>query len=417
MLQGRSYFCMLKPNNIEDDESTCLRKSAVIYGANASGKSQLLRSIVAMKTAVVNSFRDDDVIPFLWSQRFAFSEEAKDVPLKMQMIIEDGNVYYRYGFEIKDSVIEREWLYIQQEYCNKEDLAFERNGKRIEVYPEIFQNAEAVKGNTRRNALFLSTASMMNVRQATVVRNWFRTNIIFLDNNELDGILNYTSKLFAHEKELAIALKNFMCGIDLGIVDIDIKEQDFDLSREEETIEMRMIKQQMKLYNIPNDIKVQALRASTSHKYYSNHAEKGIVSFPFKKESLGTQKVFALLGPWIRVLKTNGVLLVDEFGASLHTMLSSELLNVFNFCNRGGAQLIMSTHDVTLLAPKHFSRDQIWFVEKNKYGESSLYSLCEFKYEEQNGFGMEGDYLKGRFGAIPFVGRAKRFVEDYAEEK
>ena len=139
-------------------------------------------------------------------------------------------------------------------------------------------------------------------------------------------------------------------------------------------------------------------------------------------ESLGTNKLFALLGPWFDTLKNGGVLIVDEYGASLHTQLSLKLINLFHSkMNLYGAQLIMSTHDTNLLRKDLLRRDQIWFVEKDKLGSSDLYSLVEYKVNQatsvRNDASFEKDYLLGKYGAIPYFGNIEKFITDYGKEE
>lgn len=148
----------------------------------------------------------------------------------------------------------------------------------------------------------------------------------------------------------------------------------------------------------------------------------GNESLNFKFESLGTTKLFALLGPFFDTIQNGGVLIIDEFGTSLHTQLSVELLKLFySTMNVLGAQLIITTHDTNLLRKDLLRRDQIWFAEKSSEGVSDLYSLVEYKINQANSVRNDAsfskDYLLGRYGAIPYFGNIDKFIKEYGSKK
>jgi hypothetical protein len=131
------------------------------------------------------------------------------------------------------------------------------------------------------------------------------------------------------------------------------------------------------------------------------------------QESEGTQKVFALAGPLVDALKNGKVLIIDEFDARIHPLISRAIVELFNSneTNPSNAQLIFMTHDTNLLSNKLFRRDQIWFVEKNRYGATDLYSLAEYKVRNDASF--ESDYIKGRYGAIPYIGNLNHLIDSH----
>lgn len=142
----------------------------------------------------------------------------------------------------------------------------------------------------------------------------------------------------------------------------------------------------------------------------------------FKFESLGTTKLFALLGPFFDTIHNGGILIIDEFGTSLHTQLSIELLKLFySTMNASYAQLIITTHDTNLLRKDLLRRDQIWFIEKTSKGVSDLYSLVEYKINQANSVRNDAsfskDYLLGRYGAIPYFGNLDKFISEYGKEE
>jgi AAA15 family ATPase/GTPase len=133
-----------------------------------------------------------------------------------------------------------------------------------------------------------------------------------------------------------------------------------------------------------------------------------------EQESEGTQKVFALAGPLVDTLKDGKVLIIDEFDARIHPLISRAIVELFNSneTNPNNAQLIFMTHDTNLLSNKLFRRDQIWFTEKNRYGATDLYSLAEYKVRNDASF--ESDYIKGRYGAIPYIGNLNHLIDSHA---
>jgi hypothetical protein len=131
------------------------------------------------------------------------------------------------------------------------------------------------------------------------------------------------------------------------------------------------------------------------------------------QESEGTQKVFALAGPLVDTLKNGKVLIIDEFDARIHPLISRAIVELFNSneSNSNNAQLIFMTHDTNLLSNRLFRRDQIWFTEKNRYGATDLYSLAEYKIRNDASF--ESDYIKGRYGAIPYIGNLNHLLDSH----
>lgn len=137
---------------------------------------------------------------------------------------------------------------------------------------------------------------------------------------------------------------------------------------------------------------------------FLHNTGKGAVSLDLADESQGTQKLFAFSGPWLDVLTQGKVLVVDELNTSLHPLLVRHLVNLFHNAktNLRNAQLLITTHDTSLLDPDIYRRDQVWFTEKDTHGATHLYSLVEFKPRKNEAF--ERGYLKGRYGALPFIG-------------
>ena len=140
--------------------------------------------------------------------------------------------------------------------------------------------------------------------------------------------------------------------------------------------------------------------------FHSNTLTNENISFPLKEESDGTQRFFQLLGPWLEAVHDGYTVFIDELEASLHPLLTRELIKFIQDPrnNKTGAQLVFATHDVTLLDPELFRRDQIWFTEKDKGAATNLYSISDYNERKpRKGEAMQKGYLAGRYGAIPIL--------------
>ena len=218
---------------------------------------------------------------------------------------------------------------------------------------------------------------------------------------------------------------NFIKIIDLGIQDIAVKENFIDNLSDSTTIPndplLKKIVGGISEAMNPSGNKIRELNILAMHNKYEGDNVVDKVTLPFQNESIGTVKIFALLGPWLDTLANGGILIVDEFGASIHTKLALELIRLFQSkLNNGDAQLIVATHDTNLLRKDLLRRDQIWFAEKDERGISDLYSLVEYKINQatsvRNDATFSKDYLHGKYGAIPYFGNIEKFIADYSVE-
>lgn len=373
-----------------------LLRSVVMYGANASGKSNVIRALSTMKHLAVNSFsklKEGQAIPVT---PFLLDSEMSQRPSEFEItFIEDGT-RYQYGFTATPKQFMEEWLVAYPE--GKPQKWFERLfNKETNAYEWQFSRnftgqKEIIKTSTRTNALFLSTAIQLNNEQLRPVFSWF--------TNKLDVIkpgtsinLQFTLDRCASEDDKR-NIMSFMNAADISIVDINIEKQVWDPS--------------LVLPGIPPDMRDKVMgelrgRMIPIIKFVHN-SNGGVVSFDLKEESQGTQKLFAYAGPWLDVLAKGKVLIVDELDTSLHPLLMRHLVGLFHNseANSKNAQLVVTTHDTTLLDSDIYRRDQIWFAEKDQSGASKLYSLLEFSPRKNEAF--ERGYLKGRYGALPFIG-------------
>ncbi len=394
-----------------------LLKTAAIYGANGSGKSNLLYAMAFFKRLILDSFKDDSILQKARDLVYQFSVESKEEPSSFEMMFIIDDVRYRYGFEILNESIESEWLFLKPLSSIRESYCFKREKKNITVNPKTFKGAGGLSGKTRHNALFLSTCAQFNVEVSMTIKEWFRKRFNILSGIN-DDTIHYTANQYLHNPEMRSLIIDFIKLIDLGINDIAIKESAGENLPEPVSQFIEILAQNPAFSSSEMD-EIKKFEILSEHKRYDHGQLKDTMLTPFGIESLGTKKIFALLGPWFDTIINGGVLLIDEFGASLHTKLSIELIKVFQSGLNKRGQLVFTTHDTNLLRGELLRRDQIWFTEKNEYGVSDLYSLVEYKINQassvRNDASYNKDYLLGKYGAIPYFGNIAQFLSDFSD--
>jgi uncharacterized protein len=402
-----------KETNTITSERHTLLKGAVIYGANASGKSNFIRAMSTMKRIVMHSFNQSstgtlDITPFL------LNTETENSPSHFEVLFEILNVRYRYGFEITNKEVVSEWLFEAKK--NAEKLLFVREGDGIEV-SSSFKEAENLESKTRDNALFLSVIDQFNGVTAKRIMNWFN-NFIIISGLTHENYELITLKML-EKGDVTQIMSDFYFTLELGFDGISVKKEKLNpksvLEIGQESIARSFIKDTEDGYHF--DIK-------TFHHKYDKHDNKaGEIEFNMRsQESAGTNKVFNISGPVFDVLHHGGVLVIDELDSSLHPLMTLAITRLFNSEkeNSKNAQLIFSTHDTNLFSYGKYRRDQIYFVEKDKYGASDLYSLVEYREEDGNKVrkdrSFESDYIQGRYGAIPYIGDISKIVAEWQEK-
>ncbi|MGL5328777.1 MAG: AAA family ATPase [Peptostreptococcaceae bacterium] len=381
-------------------------KSTFLYGPNGGGKSNLIKGIQYMRSLVMGSVLEPRLLRI--NEPFRLNNTSKELPTTFEMSFIIEETLYTYGFEIYKNTISREWLYKKQK---RETLLFERtspNYEDINLSSE-FKSAEEIKKHTRKDALFLTTASMLNISKATEIIDWFsKLNILMNSSSDY----NHSTIDYIEEKEeIKDIILDYLKKADIGIdgIDYDIQNVDIDENEREELLNNFRNSNNINIDNSKINMSAQKVEINTKHNIYNEKKEVvGEVQLPFEKyQSEGTKKLFALLGPILKSLHEGDVLIIDEIDSKLHPSIVRFIISMFNSIdkNKNNGQLICNTHDVMLLQ-EDIRRDQIWFVEKNQYGESEIYSLSDFKGVRKNDSILK-KYLLGVYGAIPFK-RGKR---------
>ena len=398
--------------NIISTERSALLKGAVIYGANASGKSNFIRAMSTMRRLVLLSF-DKSSTNVLGVTPFLLNTETEKAPSFFETVFIINDIRYRYGFEADDKKIHAEWLFEAIMSAEKPLFLREENG--IEVMKN-FPEGKGLEERTRDNALFLAVADQFNGKIAKRIMQWFN-NFNTISGLSHEGYKGVTFEMLEN-KQTSLALLDFYKKLDLGFDDITIIKKIFDPKELPYDIPESLVKQ------LVTDLEgAFKMDIRTIHKKY-NAKDKvvGKVEFDMRsQESAGANKLFNISGPMFDVLNGGGVLVVDELDDSLHPLLTLAVTKLFNSkeFNRNNAQLVFATHDTNLLYYGNYRRDQIYFVEKNQYGASDMYALVEYKEEGKTirkDRSFEKDYIKGRYGAIPFIGNLSNIVTEWQEK-
>jgi AAA15 family ATPase/GTPase len=402
-----------KETNTITSERHTLLKGAIIYGANASGKSNFIRAMSTMKRIVMLSFSQSStkelgVTPFL------LNTETEKSPSYFEVLFEILGIRYRYGFEVTDKEVVGEWLYESKK--NAEKFLFIRLRDGIEVSPS-YKEAENLESKTRDNALFLSVIDQFNGVVAKRIMNWFN-NFITISGLTHENYELVTFKML-DKKNTAKILENFYDQLDLGFEGLSINKEKFNPKRIPEDAPEALVKLLVKDLEGAFRFKIKTLHK----KFDKNNKKIGEVEFDMRsQESAGTNKMFNISGPIFDVLQDGGVLVVDELDSSLHPLMTLAITRLFNSDkdNSKNAQLIFSTHDTNLFSYGKYRRDQIYFVEKDKYGASDLYSLVEYREEDgtkvRKDRSFENDYIEGRYGAIPYIGEISKIITEWQEK-
>jgi hypothetical protein len=401
------------PENTFKHGRYSLLKSIVIYGANASGKSNLIYAIAEMRKIVKASSKMSStdvfgVTPFL------LHAGMEEKPCFFEILILIDHIRYRYGFEISPTKVHTEWLYWSK--AQSEKPLFIREGNVIEV-SQNFSEGKGLLEKTRENALFLAVCDQFNGNISGKILKWF-TNCNTISGWVHENYRLITSKMLSNEAYRP-ALLDFLKKLDLGFEEVLVEEERFNPESLPENMppEKRM--------RITSELEgKKRLIFKTIHDIYSHEGERtGQRAFDLDtQESSGTNKIFDLLGPFFNTLMDGKVLVVDELDAKLHPLLTRALVFLFNSteANPLNAQLIFATHDTNLLTYGNFRRDQIYFVEKDNQGATSLYSLIEYK--ENGGTvrkdrSFENDYVQGKYGAIPYLGDFSTLFQVWQDNK
>lgn len=391
------------PNNVMETELPGLEgirllRAVGVYGANASGKTNILKALKFLGHFVENSATELDEGDATGVEPFMLSAECPDQPAEFALRFVVEGVRYHFALVLDRTRVlyeslsafpegsERVWY---ERSWNEELDAYEWSPKR----PTGFKRDPNIVGYTRQNALFLSTAAKWNNEQIAPVYLWFKQRLRFLRVNAdfpplSPGVTTSYMNRGSNERNDVVRLLRHG---DVGI--LSAKATEHQITKEDLP------------QNFPEEFAEQILKEGKRVEVTLGHRGSEGREFPlsWEEESSGTQKLFSLAGPWLEILKNGYVVGVDEIESSMHPLMAIELLRlVFDpEINREGAQFLFTTHNPLLLDRTLLRRDQVWFADKDEEGGTHLYPLSDYKPRKDES--LARGYLAGRYGAVPFI--------------
>jgi uncharacterized protein len=367
-----------------------LLRSAGIYGANASGKSNLIRGLQLLQAFVAQSasLQPDQQLNI---QPFLLDPNLKGAPAEFEVTFLVDGVRYQYGFAASAKRFESEWLIVYR--SNKPQTWYQREfdaQKGIYLYDfgqNLLGQRSVWREATRPNALFLSTAVQLNSDSLRPVYDWITQSLIIIENGAEPSI-EHTIRFIKEHKSTSI--ERFMANADIGISKIDLVERPGFVSN-------------VKIDIATGESTIERLSDTILLPQFEHFSSKGRATFDLSDESRGSQRFFAYAGPLFEIIEKGRTLVVDELDVSLHALLVKEIVQMFHdpAGSTRGAQLIFSTHDTSLLQSGILRRDQVWLVEKDAELASSLVPLSDFAVRKDAS--IEKNYLAGRYGGVPIL--------------
>ena len=367
------------PDSLISDSNKNYLKSAVIYGANASGKSNVLNAFWFMVNYVLTS-HNQQLHKQIGRTPFKFDVETPAQPSSFEIIFTTGGIRYAYGFSVTDKEVVDEYLYY---YPNgRQAVIFERKNTKDYRFTVDVDEQTLLKGRTSANKLYLSVASNWSYAKAVPVLEWFASCQIITKNSVADAYGLEAAQLKDDDYRSAIA--SMLRIADFGIQSLQVRETD----------SLAALKQGDSAF--PN--------IDAVHMITDKNGKEAAYTLNMTEESDGTNSYFKLIGVVKRALEQGTLLVADEMDAHLHPLLTKHLVSLFNSSeqNPKGAQLIFTSHNTNLLDLDVLRRDQIWFTEKDEQSAATdLFSLYDFSVRKDTK--VEKGYLIGRYGAIPFI--------------
>lgn len=371
-------FKELENTNLIKNQYFDLLKTTAVFGTNGGGKTNLIGAMAFMKNIVHNSFAESlkkEEDRGRKDYYFKLSEGADIEPSSFEVSFIKNQILYRYGFEIRGYEIISEWLFRKVE---TETLLFRRENKNFKINNKSFNEGNKYKNDVNPNVLFLSHLAQNNAKISSELFEWFN------NLNAVSGLINEHYQNVT--KELLRVDKKFKIWLSLAV----------------------------KFLNITNVESTEEKKIVAFHnKFDKNNIIIDTVPFDFElNESDGTIKLIYLLGAFYDTLLSGKVLFIDELDSKLHPNLNRKLLDFFHKFNSHNAQLVFTAHDSVLLDKDIFRRDQIWFVDRDKFGVSELYPMSDFGADVvRNTSDYRKKYLDMTFGAANTIEISNQLIE------
>lgn len=369
-------------------------KTLSIFGKNASGKSNLISALFFFESFVINQFFEDGqeavdragLMPNIRRAVYKLTDSV-DPTSEYEIIFSHKGITFQYGFMLEDRegqspIIKEEWLNVDDQ------MVFDRNADTIESGRKYKKEIEKLR-KLREDRLYISTldyfadgdVKLLIDHIKEYLKNSFNVYFELIMESSVKGFTSSTtfSKRFCEEEEYRNIVETFVKDIDVGITRIVVEEKE-----------------------AVSEKKTPKYTIKTAHNIYDeNGSIIGEELFDLRMESSGTIRYFSFIQSILTMLENGGVFIVDEFSARLHPILTKFIIDLFQNKKNTKAQLIFTTHDISLMNRDQFRRDEIALIEKNFKGESYVYTLADIKTRSDASFAK--DYMNGKYGAIPVI--------------
>ena len=374
-------------------------KGAAIYGANASGKSNIINAIRFLANFVRRSATKLEPGDATGTEPFKLDHESISKPSEFEITFVIDGIRHMFGVSLTPQRVLEEYLIsypkgAPQRWYHRSYR--EADGRYHWARPSTgFKNDKSLQEKTRDNNLFLSVASQWNHPQLTRIFDWFRKELRFIQLSA-GNLLHpgFTADLLGNP-DYRDRIIRLLGSADFGVMDVSTHEIEVSVDEIKRRIPPELLDE------LEKDNK---LRPGKEIEISLTHKAEGSEPIPLDyddEESAGTRRFFALIGPWINILDNGYTVFIDEIETSLHPILVKELLKLLfsTSTNPKGAQIVFTTHNPVLLDNSLLRRDQIWFTEKSSLGATNLYPLTD--YQPRKDEALARGYLAGRYGAVP----------------
>ena len=414
-IRDEQELSLVASQAIKDDpasliETPALRKdkalpAALIYGANASGKSNVVEALRFMRQMVVDSHTVLKPGAPLGRSPFRLAPGWPEKESRFDLTFVHAGVRYQYGFTALDDRFGSEWLYSWPSGSRRE--LFFREGQEFSFGRFFRGDNQMIARNTKENSLFVSAAAQNNHEQLKLIYGVFsELHFKLVASSSLSDVTHHLNMFGLDPRALKL-----LDSLGTGIRSISIDQH--SLFARVKHIDPLLSEDMLKAIfggkfnknGDPSEVKV------TVAKLGHSTSDGNIELFELRDESTGTVRLLSILGPIFEALDRGSVVIIDEIDSSLHTLAGEQIIKLFQSpkTNPKGAQLIATTHDTSLLKSDALRRDQVWFTEKDGVGVTHLYPLTDI--HTRKGDNIEKGYLQGRFGAVPFAGSMDDFMK------
>ncbi|HRJ27242.1 MAG TPA: ATP-binding protein [Fimbriimonadaceae bacterium] len=386
-----------------------LLRSVLLYGPNASGKSNVCAAINAMWQMVINSatkMNEGDEIPLMDAYRL--DSRSVNEPSMFEVTVLLSNEIIRYGCQITPSVVTEEWMYSRKTVAKApEVLLFHRVGgdpNQWKFGASFRGNKETLRQSTRSNCLLLSKAAQENNNTVLPLYNWFRNQLEYIDM--ADSPKRHIDRAIvrsARGEIDCVSIGGIVQVADSTVFDVQAKVEEMEVPSD--------VREFMKIKGRELPDRIPASKVTFGRKA---EGTDDLARFDMSEESNGTQRFFAIASWLVEAFREGKTVVIDELESSLHTILTQQIMDVFNDPELGakGSQFIVATHDTNLLDVEKIRRDQIYLVEKDPTGATEIYSLWDFQPKPRVDASLESRYLAGRFGGVPILGNLKLAIAE-----